>query len=93
MIKITAVNSPGQFEGTTDAGVFLERNTPYKFGARFDLFLIRNAWNNGCNFEKEADGFGVGFGTQGDWSAIRDSSDVATMMMLEKAINFLGLEV
>ena len=57
--------------------------------ARFDLLLIRQAWNRGCSFEAEADGFGAGIGTMGDWSAIRDSSDGAIVKMLEKAMNFL----
>lgn len=54
------------------------------------LLIIRKAWNVGCDFEDLADGFGAGKGTMnGDWSGIRDSSDVATSKMLERALNHL----
>ena len=58
--------------------------------ASFSLFLIKLAWDKGCDLEAEADGFGLGRGTcGGDWSGIRDSSSAATELMLAKAINFL----
>lgn len=72
----------GTFEGA-------ETDGKYKFKAGFPLFLIREAWSRGVSFEEEADGFGAGFGTRGDWSAIRDSSDDAINKMLEKALNAL----
>lgn len=65
----------------------------FAHSANFPLFLIGAALRKGCSFEKEADGFGAGLGTMGgDWSGIRDSSNMATEVMLTKAIDFLGLE-
>lgn len=94
MITLKAVDNPGHFEGTATMPSLLRagETTQFAFGARFDLFLIRNAWNKKCNFEDLADGFGQGLGTRGDWSAIRDSSPEATLKMTERAINHLGLE-
>lgn len=63
-----------------------------RFTADLGLLLIRNAWYKGCDFEQEADGFGIGQGTKGDWSGIRDSSPEAICVMLAKAIDHLGLE-
>ena len=61
--------------------------------ASYRMFLIRNAWNRGCNLEDLADGFGKGLGTMnGDWSGIRDSSDEAVRKMLERALNYMELE-
>jgi len=77
------IDEPGGF-GYTDA-------SGTKCSANFPLFLIRAAWNRGCDFEFEADGFGKGEGTCGDWSGIRDSSDEATEAMLEKALLHLNL--
>jgi len=57
--------------------------------ANLSLLLIQEAWNAGVCFEAEADGFGSGIGTQGDWSAIRDSSDEALAKMLQKALNHI----
>lgn len=65
----------------------------YDVSAGFPLFLIREAWGRGADFEQEADGFGRGLGTMGDWSGIRDSSYEAKMAMLEKALNHLFKEV
>lgn len=59
------------------------------FGARWDLFLIREAWDRGADFESLADGYGPGAGTHGDWSGIRDSSPEAITRMTEAALNFL----
>lgn len=75
------ISDGGLFTGTRDGNV--------KFSARMDLFLISTAWNRGLDLEAEADGFGAGLGTQGDWSAIRDSSETATALMFQKALNFL----
>lgn len=83
-VQGVSVEHPGSFQYDTADGV--------KHIARFDLFLIRNAWERGCDFEDLADGFGAGFGTMaGDWSGIRDSSADATLNMLSRALNFLGL--
>lgn len=60
-----------------------------KTAASLSLLIIHEAWDRGCDFEEEADGFGKGIGTHGDWSAIRDSSDNAKSKMLQKALNFL----
>lgn len=69
---------------------FSFENNGVQTSAKFDLFLIQEAWNRGANFEDLADGFGKGKGTMGgDWSGIRDSSDQATAKMLERALNFL----
>lgn len=71
----------GRFEGESNG---------FAFSACYNLFLIRKAWERGCtDMERLADGFGPGMGTQGDWSAIRDSSDEAITAMLEAALNFL----
>jgi len=75
------IKSRGRFEYVSKHGT--------RTSARFDLFLIREAWDQDCDFEDLADGYGVGKGTQGDWSAIRDSSPAAIDRMLQKAINFL----
>lgn len=61
----------------------------YNHSASFSLFLIREAWHRGLDLEEEADGFGPGAGTHGDWSAVRDSSQEAVELMLAKALNFL----
>ncbi len=61
----------------------------FAFSARADLFLIQHAWFAGCSFEALADGFGAGFGTRGDWSAIRDSSELAIAKMTAKAVDFI----
>lgn len=60
-----------------------------RFSAGYPLFFIKMAWNKGMNVEDLADGYGKGMGTNGDWSAIRDSSETATGNMFERAINFL----
>lgn len=62
-----------------------------RFYARFDLHVIHVAWDAGCNFEKEADGFGPGCGTHGDWSGIRDSTEEAIEKMYAKACRFLRM--
>lgn len=67
-------------EGTTDN---------YRYKAGLTLTIIRLAWDKGCSFELEADGFGPGQGTHGDWSAIRDSSHDSIRVMLEKSLNYL----
>lgn len=51
---------------------------------------IKAAWRRGCSFEDEADGFGEGAGTFGDWSGIRDSSGEAVDAMFAKAVEHLG---
>lgn len=78
------LNDDGTFAGTrTRRG-----GIPYNFSARFDLFLIAEAWDREVNFEDLADGFGPNEGTHGDWSAIRDSSDAARTAMFQRALNF-----
>ena len=58
------------------------------------LTIIRLTWHKGCYFEDLADGYGDGGGTGGDWSGIRDSSEIAIEKMLERALNFInGLSV
>ena len=59
------------------------------FSAGWPLFIVGQARQRGCSFEKEADGYGVGEGTHGDWSGIRDSSFEALERMTEKALNYL----
>lgn len=78
------VQAPGQFGGQRRYGT-----TRGKFSAEFPLFLIGEAWERGLDVEDLADGFGKGLGTQGDWSAIRDSSKAAKDVMLERALNHL----
>ena len=74
------LQSPGEFGYSAN-----ERN----FISSFQLFLIREAWDRGADFEDLADGYGPGMGTQGDWSGIRDSSPEAQEQMLERALNHL----
>lgn len=68
---------------------FTGQDNGYAFSARWPLFLIREAWRQGCEFEDLADGFGAGEGTHRDWSGIRDSSEEAITAMTERAFNFL----
>jgi len=78
-IRIDAV---GSFKGS--------KGTGWNFSADFPRFLIGKAWRRGCSFEDLADGFGEGAGTMGgDWSGIRDSTEGAIELMLERALNFL----
>ena len=62
----------------------------FHFSASPRLFFTRMAWEAGLDLEEEADGFGKGMGTHGDWSAIRDSSDPAIDRMFTKAVNFIA---
>lgn len=59
------------------------------FSATWPLFLIGQAQRCGCDFEELADGYGVGEGTHGDWSGIRDSTFEAITRMTQKALNYL----
>lgn len=70
-----AGSPPGGFYARTSAG--------------FPLFIIAEAWARNLDLEAEADGYGPGAGTFGDWSGIRDSSPTAIDKMLEKSLNFL----
>lgn len=83
-LKITEISNPGSFKGRMADGTL--------FSAAFDLWLIRAAWEKGLDLEKEADGYGRGMGTMGDWSGIRDSSPGARAEMLEKTFIFLGID-
>ena len=78
----TAVSSPVPTPTRTNP---LTRN---RFEGQLDLILIRAAWDAGLDLEDLADGFGLGLGTQGDWSGIRDSSPAAIRMMLERVLNY-----
>lgn len=76
------IANPGEFQ-------FVSEETGIVTTGRFDLFLIRRAWFDGCDFEDVADGFGPGLGTMGgDWSGIRDSTEDAVMRMTERAMNW-----
>ena len=79
----------GGFRGR-DARGGLAPGERMMFSARFDLFLIRQAWDQGVDFEDLADGYGPGLGTMGgDWSGVRDSGTAAVEAMLERALNHL----
>jgi hypothetical protein len=78
-----ATNENGRITGTHGA---TSQVPGVEFSARLDLLVIKAAWEAGVSFENLADGFGPGRGTQGDWSGIRDSSEEATMKMLERAL-------
>jgi hypothetical protein len=67
--------------GTTVGGI--------NFRGRADLMVVREAWDRGADFEAEADGFGAGAGTLGDWSAIRDSTPAAIAAMTRKALRYV----
>jgi hypothetical protein len=73
----------------TDYGFTYEKADGMIAECCFSLFLIGEAMSKDCDFEEEADGFGPGEGTHGDWSAIRDSSHEAIDVMLQKALNHL----
>ena len=60
---------------------------PTIFQTDFPLFLIKQAWDVGVNFDDLADGFGKRQGTMGDWSAVRDSTDGAIVRMFERSLN------
>lgn len=80
-MKNVVIENVGRLTYTNEHG--------YEASANFPLLVIQRAWNAGCDFEKEADGFGKGLGTcGGDWSGIRDSSESATAIMFTKALNF-----
>ena len=80
MLNVKILN-PGKLEYTLPEG--------YAASANFPLLVIRRAWEAGCNFEQEADGFGQGLGTcGGDWSGIRDSSEQAIARMFVKALDY-----
>lgn len=74
---------------TSDGGGFKGQDGDNRFSAEFPRFLIHEAWARGADFEALADGFGVGNGTHGDWSAIRDSTPEAINAMFEVALNIL----
>lgn len=75
---------------TTGDGKLRGTDNGVNFGARWDLFLIREAWHAGCDdLEHLCDGYGPGAGTHGDWSGIRDSSPEAITRMTEAALNHL----
>lgn len=79
------IRPDGGFEGL-DSKYFSD--TPVRFSASLPLFMIREAWSQGVDFEDLADGFGPGMGTMGgDWSGIRDSSGPAKDRMFERALN------
>jgi hypothetical protein len=82
MTNITIINH-GEFTYNDENG------NPVR--ASFPLYLIHRAWNKGCSFELLADGFGKGYGTMGDWSAIRDSSEKAIAAMFKRALEFFGI--
>lgn len=65
----------------------------FRFSADLALYIIRLAWEAGMNVEDLADGFGRGYGTYGDWSAIRDSSHAAVEAMLDRALKFIEARV
>ena len=78
-----------RFEGVEHSSL---QGAPFEmfFAAGYPLFLIKEAWNRGVDFEDLADGFGAGMGTCGeDWSGIRDSSPDAVTQMLERSLNAL----
>ena len=84
MFSNIKINSDGTFSGSRSG---------MNFSAQFPLFLIRQAFEAGCNFEDLADGFGEGAGTMGgDWSGIRDSSHEAIERMFARALNFFFAE-
>ena len=78
-------------DGATGIGDFSGKERGKRFIGGFSLFLIKEAWNRGCDLEDLADGFGSGAGTGDarDWSGIRDSSEIAINTMLERALNYL----
>lgn len=88
MITQLKTTSPGTVEYLSDKF----GGCPCRTIASLNMLLIKTAWGRGCSFEAEADGFGPGNGTFGDWSGIRDSSPGAKDRMLEKALNFLEMD-
>lgn len=74
MIERLVIHNDGKF-------AYFDTERKVTCSANFPLAIIRMAWDSGCDFEQEADGFGPGEGTKGDWSGIRDSSDAARATM------------
>jgi hypothetical protein len=90
MINVTSIENHGLIKGTKPIG---GNGSEVRFSANFSLLLIGAAWRTGCDFEDLADGFGPGNGTcGGDWSGIRDSSEEATVAMLNRALAHLNIE-
>lgn len=85
------IKSMGSMECTIIRNSMLQPGATVECRTRMslDLFLVREAWEQGCDFEDLADGYGVGAGTHGDWSGIRDSSPRAKSAMLQRALNWL----
>lgn len=80
-LTLTSLSGSTTLEGVRDGFV--------QYRADLALLLIREAWDAGVDYEDLADGFGAGVGTEGDWSAIRDSTPDAKRLMLERALNRL----
>lgn len=90
IVKDLALDQPGSFRYRyRHPG---QQTEPYDGSAQFPLYIIARAWEAGVSFEDLADGFGRGLGTQGDWSAIRDSSDEQIERMLERALSAMTFE-
>lgn len=70
-------------------GAFEWKKGSRRGSAAITLHVIRMAWHAGLDVEEDADGFGPGAGTHGDWSAIRDSSKEARARMFGKALDFI----
>ena len=87
--NIALNKGPPDTEGLQDEVGFRGMDNENSFTAGFPLFLIREAVNKGMDVEDLADGFGAGLGTNGDWSAIRDSTDFAVNKMFERALNHI----
>ena len=77
---------------TTIEGESVGPSITMPYIAKLDLMILKIMWTScGEAFERLCDGFGPGAGTgpDGDWSAIRDSSDEAKTKMLEHSLNVL----
>lgn len=55
--------------------------------SRLDHLLIKHAWLNGVYLGDLVDGPGAGDSGKLSWLTIRDSSEVATVTMLERCLN------
>ena len=86
--KSLKLHCPGNFE-YQELMLSDKSGEYFNCSAGFPLFLIAQAWDKGCNFDAECNGFGPNHGTMGDWSAIRDSTHDAIEAMTQKALNFL----
>jgi len=89
MIKAKTLQKNADGSYNCKGGIMLGQTADYNRSFSLPLHLISQAWYAGLDLDDLADGFGLGVGTLGDWSSIRDSSEEKQLLMLERALNYL----